>query len=188
MKYKFAANIQTILSKFEKKTMASDNLSFFTQRNHPQWAVVDVKAAIEQAVKNAQNTLNTQQSICQAKLPESQLLTFGDANWISMAITNLVVNAIEHSPTTATIKLVAQKVEQTIEINVYDQGPGVSPGVEYKIFKPFYTTRPGATGLGLANVRTVMEKHGGGIRVGNHHQGGAIFTLILQSIQRQKAA
>jgi len=116
------------------------------------------------------------------------MLTFGDEKWICMAITNLVVNAIEHSPATATIKLVAQQVEQTIEINVSDQGPGVFPGVEYKIFKPFYTTRPGATGLGLANVRTVMEKHGGGIRVGNHQEGGAIFTLILQSIQRQKAA
>lgn len=168
--------------------MASDNLSFFTQRNHPQWAVVDVKATIAQAVQNAQDTLDTQQSICQANLPESQLLTFGDENWICMAITNLVVNAIENSPATATIKLVAQQVEQTIEINVSDQGPGVFPGVEYKIFKPFYTTRPGATGLGLANVRTVMEKHGGGIRVGNHQEGGAIFTLILQSIQRQKAA
>ena len=54
--------------------------------------------------------------------------------------------------------------------------------------KPFYTTRPGATGLGLANVRTVMEKHGGGIRVGNQPDGGAIITLILQTIRRTQAA
>ena len=168
--------------------MTSDNLSFFTQRKHPQWAVVDLKAAMAQAMQNAQNTLDSKQSLCQADLSEAQLLTFGDANWISMAITNLVVNAIEHSPATATIRLTAQEVQQTIEVNVSDQGPGVFPGGEYKLFKPFYTTRPGATGLGLANVRTVMEKHGGGIRVGNHHEGGAVFTLILQALQRQEAA
>ena len=168
--------------------MASDNLSFFTQRKHPQWGVVDVKAAITDANNKVQAEAQSRQIVCQLDLPETQLQTYGDANWISMAVSNLVLNAIEHSPLTGGVTMAAKKLEQTVEIHVLDQGPGIFPGGEYKIFKPFYTTRPGATGLGLANVRTVMEKHGGGIRVSNQPEGGAIFTLVLQSLQRQKAA
>ena len=168
--------------------MASDNLSFFTQRKHPQWGVVDVKTALTEATNKVQTAAQARQVVCQLDLPQTQLQTYGDANWISMALTNLALNAIEHSPLAAGVTMAAKKMGQTIEIDVLDQGPGIFPGVEYKIFKPFYTTRPGATGLGLANVRTVMEKHGGGIRVSNQPEGGAIFTLVLQSLQRQKAA
>ena len=168
--------------------MASDNLSFFTQRKHPQWGVVDVKTAIAEATNKVQAEARARQIVCHLDLPQTQLRTYGDANWISMALTNLALNAIEHSPSATGVTMAAKKMEQTIEIHVLDQGPGIFPGVEYKIFKPFYTTRPGATGLGLANVRTVMEKHGGGIRVSNQPEGGAIFTLVLQSLQRQKAA
>ena len=66
--------------------------------------------------------------------------------------------------------------------------PGITPGSEYQIFKPFYTTQPGATGLGLANVRRVIEIHGGGIQVANMEHGGALFILKLPRIQAQQAA
>lgn len=168
--------------------MTSDNLSFFTQRKHPQWEPVDVKACITRAAKDVQEVAHTNQINFCVDLSEAELLTFGDVNWLSMAVSNLMFNAIEHSPTSAGITVTAEKLKQKIEIQVLDQGPGILPGVEYKIFKPFYTTRPGATGLGLANVRMVMEKHGGGIRVGNQSEGGAIFTLVLQALQRKKVA
>ncbi|MBA62180.1 MAG: hypothetical protein CMJ76_07425 [Planctomycetaceae bacterium] len=168
--------------------MTSDNLSFFTQRKRPQWEIVDIKASITEAAIDVQAIAPSNPIDGLLELPASELLTFGDANWLRMAVSNLLLNAIEHSPSSAGIAVKAKKLNQTIEIQVSDQGPGIVPGIEYKIFKPFYTTRPGATGLGLANVRMVMEKHGGGIRVGSHPEGGAAFTLILQALQRQKAA
>ena len=57
-----------------------------------------------------------------------------------------------------------------------------------KYSKPFYTTQPGATGLGLANVRRVIEIHGGGIQVTNREHGGALFILKLPRIQAQQVA
>ena len=75
-----------------------------------------------------------------------------------------------------------------VDIRVQDNGPGVVQGDERKIFKPFYTTEPGATGLGLANVRQVVEIHGGMILASNIPTGGAIFTLRFPRKGRSAAA
>ncbi len=168
--------------------MTSDNLVFFTRRNHPQWETVEVKAAIKAAASSIEPLAEAKQITCHVDLPDEPLLTFGDTQWLTMAVSNLLANAMEHSPAGATITVRARQSGKLIEIQVSDQGPGIEPGIELKLFKPFYTTQSGAIGLGLANVRSIMERHGGGIRVGNHHQGGAVFSLILQSLQRQQAA
>ena len=168
--------------------MESDNLSFFTQRQHPQWAVVDVRTVVNEAIRRVNTRLEEYQSNWEFVCNDESILTYGDQNWLTMALENLMLNAVEHSPKSSALCIEIQAVNQTIELHIIDRGPGIIPGNEYRIFKPFYTTRPGATGLGLANVRTVMEKHGGGIRVGNQPDGGAIITLILQTIRRTQAA
>ena len=168
--------------------MGSDNLSFFTQRQHPQWDVVDVKQIATTAIQQVLEAYEQKAPNIELRHPDEMLLTYGDTQWLTMAIGNLLTNSVENAPLNSTSAIEIIKQEKTIEINVLDEGPGVVPGNEYKIFKPFYTTRSGSTGLGLANVRTVMEKHGGGIRVGNQQEGGAIFTLVLQTLSRQQAA
>ena len=94
--------------------MASDNLSFFTQRKHPQWGVVDVKTALTEATNKVQTEAQARQVVCQLDLPQTQLQTYGDANWISMALINLALNAIEHSPLAAGVTMAAKKMGQTI--------------------------------------------------------------------------
>lgn len=69
------------------------------------------------------------------------------------------------------------KEEDRIEIRVEDNGPGISPGKEKKIFEPFYTRRVDGTGLGLAIVKQMMEEHQGNIQVSKSSLGGAKFTL-----------
>ena len=64
-------------------------------------------------------------------------------------------------------------------VEVTDNGPGVPPELEARIFVPFFTTRPEGSGVGLALARQVMIAHGGFIRVGAAEHGGAKFTLIF---------
>lgn len=66
---------------------------------------------------------------------------------------------------------------ERIEISVEDNGPGIRPGREKKIFEPFYTKRVDGTGLGLAIVKQMMQEHHGDIRVESSSLGGAKFIL-----------
>lgn len=67
----------------------------------------------------------------------------------------------------------------TIQITVEDNGKGISPGKEAKIFEPFYTKRVDGTGLGLAIVKQMIREHRGSIEVGISPLGGARFTISL---------
>jgi two-component system C4-dicarboxylate transport sensor histidine kinase DctB len=66
---------------------------------------------------------------------------------------------------------------------VRDHGPGVAPAIADRIFDPFFTTKRvgSGLGLGLSISYNIMKDFGGDLRVANHPQGGAVFTVDLQA-------
>ena len=64
-------------------------------------------------------------------------------------------------------------------MSVGDRGPGVDPGESEKIFMPFYTTKPGGAGIGLAIVGRIADLHGGTVEVAPRPGGGSWFVLRL---------
>jgi two-component system sensor histidine kinase FlrB len=94
------------------------------------------------------------------------------------ALANLVDNACEAGA--ATIALTTdQEGASRVGIEVRDDGPGVPPEARARLFEPFYTTRPGGSGLGLAVVRAVAEAHGGTVRLLETGGRGACFRIDL---------
>lgn len=71
------------------------------------------------------------------------------------------------------------RVADMARFTVHDSGDGVSEDVIERMFNPFFTTRAAGTGLGLAIVHRIIDAHGGRVRVWNHHEGGAVFELLL---------
>ena len=66
-----------------------------------------------------------------------------------------------------------------VVIEIEDNGPGVPDDIARKIFVPFFTTKEGGSGVGLALARQVMTAHGGFVRVARGESGGALFTLTF---------
>lgn len=64
-------------------------------------------------------------------------------------------------------------------ITVADNGPGIAAAAMRKLFRPFFTTKPNGTGLGLAVVQKIIVQHGGQVKVRNCPKGGAEFTITL---------
>jgi signal transduction histidine kinase len=69
--------------------------------------------------------------------------------------------------------------EAAATLTVRDHGPGLPDGETERIFDPFYTTKPGGTGLGLAVAQQVVHQHGGSLSADSADGGGARFTLAL---------
>ncbi|MEM0954974.1 MAG: ATP-binding protein [Pseudomonadota bacterium] len=97
------------------------------------------------------------------------------------ALTNLVMNAVEHGGKTIAVDMRCD--QDWAEIRVKDNGVGIPRENMEKIFDPFFTTRQSGTGLGLAVVARTIEIHRGKISVSNRPSGGTEFVLKLPRIQ-----
>ena len=108
---------------------------------------------------------------------------FGDESQLVAALRNLISNAIKYSPTGTRVGIGAVRVNETIEIAVTDQGPGISEDDQVRIFERFYRVDParsretGGSGLGLAIVKHVCANHGGDCFVWSREGEGSTFTL-----------
>jgi signal transduction histidine kinase len=105
-----------------------------------------------------------------------------DRELLGRALTNLIMNASQFSPSEATIEFSAQIVAEKgswISMQIRDEGPGIQDRHRKHLFRPFFTTRPEGTGLGLANVKKIVEHHGGIVFAQDGSTGGAAFTIHL---------
>ena len=96
---------------------------------------------------------------------------------------NLVHNAIDYSPEGSTIDVVSEMVrdggQPMVRIAIRDHGPGFAEADLARVFHPFFTRRPGGTGLGLPIVQRIVDEHGGTVSAGNHPDGGALIRVDL---------
>ena len=110
---------------------------------------------------------------------------FGDRDQLSMAIHNLVENAINYSPENTNVSISTSLEDEIVTISVADQGIGIPEADLERIFERFYRVDParsretGGTGLGLSIVKHVAAKHGGEIRVWSSQNVGSTFALRL---------
>lgn len=114
-----------------------------------------------------------------------------DADMILRVLTNLIENAIKHTPTGGKITVSAAVSADVIRISVTDTGPGVPLHFHEEIFDKYfrikYVNAPNGVGLGLAFCRLAVEAHGGAISVANGTGGGAVFSFTLP-IEQQNVA
>lgn len=107
----------------------------------------------------------------------------GDREALFNALSNLVINAIQAAETAPRITLGLQRKKNCIELSVTDNGPGIDEHTRDQIFDPFFSTRPGGTGLGLAVVMSAVKAHGGDVSIDRAAAGGACFTLRIPTQQ-----
>jgi signal transduction histidine kinase len=105
----------------------------------------------------------------------------GDADLVCQVLLGLVANAAEASPADSVIEIACEKEGEEVVFRVQDGGPGIPPELRERVFEPFFTTRPGGAGLGLAVARRTAELLGGRLALIDAPRGGACFALALPS-------
>lgn len=115
-----------------------------------------------------------------------------DETKLSLAISNLIDNAIKYTPEGGVVKVSLENDHQNIFITVTDTGIGISEDEQTKIFNRFYRVdktrdrETGGTGLGLAITHQTVLRHGGSIKVTSKEGSGASFTVRLPVKQPEK--
>jgi signal transduction histidine kinase len=132
-----------------------------------------------------------------ADLASEGMLATIDVKHVKQALLNLMLNAVQamaQSPEGRPRELIVQTRRvreadrtESIAIHVIDTGPGITPEAREKLFKPYFTTKAGGTGLGLATTRRLIEAHHGRLDVHSEVGQGTDFTVLLP-VSRPKAA
>ncbi len=108
----------------------------------------------------------------------------GDEVLLRQALSNLCRNAIEacteaRVPPQIVIEGTPDPAQGQLRISVIDNGPGLAASVTPRMFRPFFTTRPRGTGLGLALVQKIVVTHNGRVSASNGERGGARLVVTL---------
>lgn len=101
-----------------------------------------------------------------------------DREKMKRAFINLLGNAIRYAKSVVTVRCSIGQ-QQALMIEVTDDGPGLAPGEEDKVFQRFYSGDEGGSGIGLAITKAIIEGHGGTIKALIREQSGAIFQISL---------
>jgi len=116
---------------------------------------------------------------------EKGLYVHGDADLLTTAVRNLLDNALRHSDPLGRVSVGIARDGDKVRLAVVDQGEGISPEQQERIFERFYrgdparARRTGGTGLGLSIVKHVAADHGGEVEVWSKPGAGSTFTLVL---------
>lgn len=148
---------------------------------HP--GVVDVGQVIEEAAERASTAAAAKGVTITIGSRAGQV--YGDQALLVTAVRNLVDNAVAYSDAGSHVGLGASEREGVVEIAVVDQGIGIAPEEQERIFERFYRVDParsretGGTGLGLSIVKHVAANHGGEVTLWSEPGRGSTFTLRL---------
>ncbi len=110
-------------------------------------------------------------------------LIMADGEKLGQSFINILINAIESSDPFGKINVTFKKIikqnHEYATILFEDEGPGFNQKDKEKIFKPFFTTKTKGVGLGLANVKRIIEAHNGFVRAQKRKFKGALFLIMI---------
>jgi signal transduction histidine kinase len=113
------------------------------------------------------------------EVPETPLPALARRTRVQQALLNVLQNALDVSPRGGTVRLSARVGEGVVVITVKDEGPGMSPKHLARAFDLYYSTRPGATGIGLTVARTLLASEGGHIVLASRPSEGTTAEISI---------
>ena len=111
------------------------------------------------------------------------LVVDADADAFNHVLVNLLTNAVKFSPAGSTVKIRARRDGNEAVVSVVDEGPGIAPDEQERVFDRFYQSQNGnharGTGIGLTIAQRFTEQHGGRIWVESEPEHGATFSFTM---------
>jgi PAS domain S-box-containing protein len=156
-----------------------------------QMSQVDINEVILSVIAVARNEIERSRIALRTKLGADLPAIRADRVHLQQVVLNLVMNAIEAMADCEPRDLLVssgQKAPYKLVVSVFDSGAGLNPQNVNRLFEPFYTTKNGGMGMGLAICRSILETHGGRLLARANEPRGAIFEFELPIEQAEAAS
>jgi signal transduction histidine kinase len=163
------------------------------RKDQGRWELIDVNDIVRSTHNLVRSELVTRRIDTAVQLDAPLDPVRGDPVQLQQVVLNLVVNAMDalaaNDPGQRRLELRTRTADRArVELSVIDNGPGISPSEEARLFQPFFTTKPEGLGLGLSICSTILTAHGGALTLSSGETGGAVATVTLPSAEMRAAA
>lgn len=159
------------------------NVRTFIAQHRPEDEAIDVPALVRQTLELLQLQIRDAGVRVVLKLPADPPALRGTRVELQQVLVNLVLNAIEALQTVEGERRITITVSQPrarrLSVAVADNGPGVADELGEEIFEPYVTTKSEGLGMGLMMCRTIIESHGGDLKLETRRRRGATFRFTL---------
>ncbi|MGD8814748.1 MAG: PAS domain S-box protein [Anaerolineales bacterium] len=192
-------HLQTILKQARTASDLIQQILDFSRRTVIEQRPMDLVPFVKEAIKLLERTVpeNIKMSL---DYGTDEYTVYADPTRLQQVIMNLVVNARDAMPDRGELRITLSRssgqeeiqcmgcrqsyMGEWVHLDVSDTGSGISPGVLPHIFEPFFSTKPAGlgTGLGLAQVYGIVEKHEGHVHVTTKEGEGTKFTIYLPAL------
>lgn len=171
--------VKMLDSEIDRLDRAVKTFLSFTRPVELKLEETDLKGLLEEVLDAARPTVTKAGLALRADLPSGMPPVLADRQLIHQAALNLVLNACDFTDPGGSISVSLKRAGEFAVIAVQDTGKGIPAEDQKKIFQLFFTTRPGGTGLGLANTFRFVQLHNGRIEFESEPGKGATFRIEL---------
>ena len=145
---------------------------------------VDLNEAVREVLELTHGEALEHGVSVRTQLADGLPLIQGDRVQLQQVVLNLILNAVQAMGAVADgareVLITSSQMEPNeVCLGVQDTGPGLSAETLPRLFEPFYTTKPGGMGMGLAICRSIIEAHGGRLWAAGREPRGALFQFTI---------
>lgn len=171
--------LQTIVREAKRCGQITNGVSRFAKAVDGPRESHDLNAVVRRSTEIVMSYFRTCGVRLKMRLDDSLLPVSLDAAMIEQAVANLLRNAAESGA--SCVQVWSERCGDAARLSICDDGPGITPEDQRRVFDPFFSSRrpKGAVGLGLSVVYRIVTDHGGTIRVHSESGGGATFVVEL---------
>ena len=178
------ANLDQIVKAGHRITEVIDGIRAMFGKDSGKSSVIDLRQLVSEVLALAQGELETHQILLRNDMGDRLPQVMATRVQLQQVILNLVMNAVEAmSSVTGRDRCLTiasgVEAEASVTMTVADTGGGIDPAHLGRIFDPFFTTKTHGMGLGLSICRSIIEAHGGALRVSPASPFGTVFHLTL---------
>lgn len=174
-----------IISSVKNVDNKISNLLMFTRKQSPKMKKIDLQEILNEVLAFSEQIMEQGDIDIAVKTDGDQACIEGDAEMIKQVFLNIILNAQQAMPDGGILEIksitssggIMPVDSPAAEIVFQDSGPGIPQENLSRIFDPFFSTKEGGAGLGLAIVHNIVSQHNGSISIENSLRGGAIVNV-----------